>query len=181
MRRTRATAATKTAEGKADLAMAKQYLMDWISHLSPWVVIHGGPGTGKTTMLYALKNNLFNMAFYITLPDLQDRLHQYVYDNEMLSEFIAALHSAPVLLLDDLGLEYGKDQFTAQKLTAIINFRYIYASKLPVIVTTNYEPKNFTGSDDLNVRRLADRLLDGQSTDILQLRAESYRLATVFE
>ncbi len=92
-----------------------------------------------------------------------------------------AIQSAPVLLLDDLGAEYGKSQWTLQKVSSAIDHGYAHALQLPVVVTSNLLPQELVESGDLNVRRLADRLLDGQITQALHLTAPSFRKAAQFE
>lgn len=164
--------------GKKDLRDALVLVDYWVRQVDQWIFMTGGPGTGKTTMLYAAKETLGSLAFYITMPNFQDTLFSLKDDSAALADFMDTVKGAPVLLLDDLGLEYGKSPWTTSMVANVINHRYAFGSQLPVFVTSNLKSQDLVQSPDLHVRRIASRLIDGQHTSVVILHGEDFRVKT---
>jgi DNA replication protein DnaC len=103
-----------------------------------WLVLSGPSGFGKTHLAAAIVNErirLGNPAFYITTPDLLDRIRaSFNPDNEMpYDEFFDQIKNTPLLVLDDLGVQ-SATPWAKEKLDQLLTSRF--NGELPTIVVT---------------------------------------------
>jgi DNA replication protein DnaC len=101
-----------------------------------WLVLAGHGGSGKTHLAAAIVNERIKQgqpAFYITVPDLFDRLRaSYNPDSETpYDEFFEQVKSAPLLALDDLGVQSGTP-WAKEKLDQLLTSRY--NAGLPTVI-----------------------------------------------
>lgn len=165
-------------EGGQDLRDALKFIGQWENNPREWVYLwSNSPGTGKTTILYQLKRKFGPLAFYITAPDFQQDLFSRLGDNDAIAELLSYVKGVPILLLDDLGSEYDKSDWTYKMIFNVVNARYTFSSLFPVVVTSNVNPDHLVTSPDKSIQRLASRLIDGNSATILRLRGVDYRVA----
>ena len=146
------------------------YTKDKISRVARWImqptkrglILMGGYGTGKSTMLRALKR-VYSPCF--CLGDAQT-----VFDYYKTQGGCKYLED-PYLLLDDLGeeppkcLNYGEEAYPITRLLL-----YRYDRLLTTIIATNLDVK---GLEKTYGGRLADRLYE--QYQILPYEGESYR------
>jgi DNA replication protein DnaC len=138
----------------AEYAEATRLIWRWGQepHGAPWLVIAGGYGSGKSTRgALALRDRAEQgfVGLYVAVPDLLAKLRTGVADGNV-EAYIEGFRAAPVLFLDDLGVEKDTD-WTHEVLFRILDHRF--AQRAATIVTTNANP------DDLHDGRLADRLM----------------------
>lgn len=119
-----------------------------------WMLVLGTVGLGKTHMLRAINTALSPVAIYIAARDIEGAVHATRKD-DTLGEFINNLTFAPVLLLDDLGEEYG-GRLVKSVIDRVINARYEKFPKYPVVVASNFKTEDMIAY----LPRTADRLLD---------------------
>jgi DNA replication protein DnaC len=103
-----------------------------------WLVLSGSSGSGKTHLAAAIVNECIRQdqpAFYITAPDLLDHLRaSFNPDSEMpYDEFFDQVRNAPLLVLDDLGVQSGTS-WAKEKLDQLLTARF--NSELPTVIVT---------------------------------------------
>ena len=120
-------------------------------------------GTGKTYIAAALVNDLRKnvlCAMLYTVAGAMDAIRDTFGDQERHSALVRAMRTAPVLVLDDLGKEYTKnDSWAATEFYEVVNARWNNA--LPIIVTSNMTPIELRQTRYVTDREVAimDRLL----------------------
>lgn len=135
-----------------------------------WLLLEGTYGCGKTHLAAAVGNARLqyeDAVLFITTPDLLDHLRNtYGANSEMgYDEMFDRLRSAPMLILDDLGVE-NPSAWAQEKLFQLLNHRYTY--KLPTVITTNAD------LDALDPR-IRSRLLDDTIIHRVRISAPDYR------
>lgn len=136
----------------------KDFFRAWIEWPVLWAFIVGVPGSGKTHILSALDNIFSPWSLYITSADFESKAFQAtkgVGDVGTVEDFIQVLSTTPILLYDDLGLEYGSEYITAL-FRKVIDFRYQRAKTLPTVITSNHEVSALYNWDP----RITDRITD---------------------
>ena len=133
-----------------------------------WLVFSGPSGSGKTHLAAAIVNEHIEKgqpAFYITAPDLLDRLRasfnpdsQTPYD-----EFFEQVKNTPLLALDDLGVQSGTP-WAKEKLDQLLTARF--NAGLPTVIVTAVPLDSL---DD----RLRTRLTDARLCRVFILEEES--------
>ena len=103
-----------------------------------WLVLGGPSGSGKTHLAAAIVNERIRQgqpAFYITAPDLLDRIRaSFNPDSEMpYDEFFEQVRNAPLLVLDDLGVQSGT-AWAKEKLDQLLTSRF--NNELPTVIVT---------------------------------------------
>ncbi len=132
-----------------------------------WLVLSGPSGSGKTHLAAAVVNERIgngHPAFYITAPDLLDRLRSsFKPDSEVpYSEFFEQVRNAPLLALDDLGAQSGTP-FAKEKLDQLLTARFNAGLPTVVVAITPVEQM-----DD----RLRTRLTDPEFCRVYALDEE---------
>jgi DNA replication protein DnaC len=125
---------------------------------SGWIVLTGPSGCGKTHLAAAAAGRCIergHAALFMVVPDLLDHLRAaYQPGSEMAyDELFEVVRNAPVLILDDLGVQSGTE-WANEKLFQLINHRY--NTQLPTIFTTNLDLIAF---DQRLQTRLSDPML----------------------
>lgn len=108
-----------------------------------WLVFGGPSGSGKTHLAAAIVNERIKHglpAFYITSPDLLDRIRStFSPDADMpYSEFFENIKSAPLLVLDDLGVQYST-AFAKEKLDQLITARFNMGIPTVIVIAVSVE------------------------------------------
>jgi DNA replication protein DnaC len=138
-----------------------------------WLVFSGPSGSGKTHLAAAIVNERIEKgqpALYITTPDLLDRLRASINpDSETpYDEFFEQVKSAPLLALDDLGVQSGTP-WAKEKLDQLLTSRF--NASLPTVIVTAV---SLDSLDD----RLRTRLTDARLCRVFILEEES--LASIY-
>jgi hypothetical protein len=153
-----------------DLSEAIGVMQRFIDNPQGWITLLGGVGTGKTHMLTYTARMLYPMALYLSADDLEQKLYEAMSDNTV-PEMIDAISRAPILLLDDLGIEYGA-AFVAAKLRAIINRRYGLWQEFPTVVASNLSLVKLKEHD----ARISSRITDFEKCTVISLhKLSDYR------
>jgi DNA replication protein DnaC len=145
-----------------------------------WLVLCGSSGSGKTHLAAAIVNERIDKghpAFYITAPDLLDRLRSsFDPDSEMpYDDFFDQIRNAPLLVLDDLGAQ-AATPWAREKLDQLLTSRF--NNELPTVIVT------ITPVDELD-ERLRTRLTDARLCRVFvldeKLPASEYSWEPEFE
>ena len=135
-----------------------------------WMYVSGYFGTGKTHVLKAINTAFYPMALYVSARDLEQMTHKFRKE-DMLDFFYEALIDAPILILDDIGMEYG-GPLVKSIMEKVIDSRYEQFPDYPLIVASNMREEELPGY----IPRASDRMLDKAITDVHQLKTkQSFR------
>ena len=61
------------------------------------------------------------------------------------------------MAIDDLGVERDTEYMNEQ-ITAIVDA--LYRAKVPLVITSNYSPRQMTGENEIRRKRIYDRLIE---------------------
>lgn len=134
-----------------------------------WLLISGPYGVGKTHILRAINTQLFPIAIYISAQDVEDMIHEY-RKNDELGDLYHLLLRAPILLIDDLGIEYGGNLFKSM-IDRVIDGRIKRFPEKPTVIATNIPAQDIGNY----IERTGDRLLNLAHVDRAYIAAKSYR------
>jgi len=144
--------------------------MFWATEPVGVMVISGAYGCGKTHILQSINELLTPIALYITASDFEQKIFQHLGDSSLQS-FIRGVSLAPILLFDDLGMEYGSDIVNTQ-LVHVIDSRYRNLSLFPMAVATNKE-----STEIMYIDRIGSRLMQEQTLTWVSLKGvPDYRI-----
>lgn len=162
-----------TEDAKSKFVNHLEYIHQWTRKLSRWLVISGGYGTSKTTILSAIATELHPYALYVDSADFEQRVFDalnHKEDKPNINDLVTALSQHPVLLVDDLGAEYSS-RFPKSVLANIINKRYNFSEEYITVVTTNLTERELRRWDE----RMSDRLLDVHISAFISFTHDSWR------
>lgn len=138
-----------------------------------WLILAGPSGSGKTHLAAAIANQCIEdgrPAFYVTVPDLLDHLRssfspasEIPYD-----EFFEQVRSAPLLVLDDLGIQ-SSTAWAKEKLDQLLNHRF--GNQLPTVIVSIAPIASLD-------ERIRTRLLTPGFCQIFELGEEKSALST---
>lgn len=115
----------------------------------------GGFGTGKTFLAACIANALLDESFSVLMTNFPRLINTIHGMREGKQEYIDSLNKYSLLIIDDLGVE-RQSEYVAEIVQNIIDSRY--RAGLPVVITTNLSPKDFTETQDIAKSRLYSRI-----------------------
>ena len=117
------------------------------------IIFSGSVGTMKTTLAVACLQSVISQGYrgyFVSMPELLDIL--FSSEKQDRREFEKSVKSVGLLVIDDMGAEYGTD-WVVNKVDSIITHRY--NELLPTIITTNLTKEEMKGR---YMERVYDRL-----------------------
>ncbi len=120
-------------------------------------LLWGGVGTGKSYFAGCIANALMEREIPVRMTNFALILNDLTASFEGRNEYIARLCRAPLLILDDFGMERGTE-YGLEQVYNVIDSRY--RSKKPLIVTTNIPLHDLQHPQDTAHARIYDRLLE---------------------
>ena len=120
------------------------------------LILYGNTGTGKTYTACEIANALIDKGYPVLVTNFARILNtlQGTFDKQ---EYIDGFNRYQLLVIDDLGIErdtaYAKEQ-----VFSIIDSRY--RSGLPMVITTNLSMEKIKNPEDIENRRIYDRILE---------------------
>ena len=159
------------AELREPVAVVREYAEKLPVHLAKGegLVLRGPVGTLKTTLAVAVLQyclHLGERALFLTMPSLIDSIFSAkAVSPEDWLRFESRLRQVPLLVLDDLGAEWGSSYVTS-KIDAIFSERY--NRRKSTIVTTNLAGQALRS-------RYPDRIIDRlrETTQIITFNTET--------
>lgn len=153
-------------EYKSSMGKAVKAAKDFIIDPDKWLLYIGRVGIGKTHILKAI-NSAFNpIALYVSAGDLEQKVHEY-RKMDMLGDLYGILIRAPILLLDDLGMEYG-GALVRSAVDKIIDARYEKFQDRATVIATNL--KGFALK--AYIPRASDRIIDQAVTRVFSINSD---------
>ena len=141
----------------SDAAVRYAECWDDMAKNNKGILLHGDVGTGKTFLAGCIANDLYKrqVSVYATsIPRITNQLQGSFPERR--AELLRALSQCGLLILDDLGAE-RRTTTSAEQLFTVIDTRAL--AKRPLIVTTNLTVAEMEASQDLEQRRIYDRVL----------------------
>ena len=136
-------------------------------------LLWGGVGTGKSYFAGCIANALMEQEVAVRMTNFALILNDLTASYENRNEYIARLCRAPLLILDDFGMERGTE-YGLEQVYNVIDSRY--RSRKPLIVTTNIPLQDLQHPQDTAHARIYDRLLEMCAP--IRFSGENFRKAT---
>jgi DNA replication protein DnaC len=118
------------------------------------LLLYGGVGSGKTFYASCIVNKLSGMGYRCMMTSFY-RLLNMVWEVKERQKVLDELNEYDVLVIDDLGTE-KQSEFSHSLLYQLIDVRYL--SGLPLIITTNLTPKEFSDTSYFPLQRTVERI-----------------------
>ena len=136
-------------------------------------LLWGGVGTGKSYFAGCIANALMEQEVAVRMTNFALILNDLTASFEGRNEYISRLCRAPLLILDDFGMERGTE-YGLEQVYNVIDSRY--RSRRPLIVTTNLSLQDLQHPLDTAHARIYDRLLEMCAP--IRFSGENFRKAT---
>ena len=136
-------------------------------------LLWGGVGTGKSYFAGCIANALMEQEVAVRMTNFALILNDLTASFEGRNDYIARLCRAPLLILDDFGMERGTE-YGLEQVYNVIDSRY--RSRRPLIVTTNLSLQDLQHPQDTAHARIYDRLLEMCAP--IRFSGENFRKAT---
>ena len=136
-------------------------------------LLWGGVGTGKSYFAGCIANALMEQEVAVRMTNFALILNDLTASFEGRNEYIARLCRAPLLILDDFGMERGTE-YGLEQVYNVIDSRY--RSRKPLIVTTNLSLQDLQHPQDTAHARIYDRLLEMCAP--IRFSGDNFRKAT---
>ena len=119
-------------------------------------LLYGDAGTGKTFYAACVANAIIEKGQRPLMTNFAQVINN-VQSTWEKQEYINDLCKYDLLIIDDLGIE--RQTTTVQEIVFnVIDTRY--RSGLPMIITTNLTPQEFTKATDIGNKRIYDRIIE---------------------
>ena len=136
-------------------------------------LLWGGVGTGKSYFAGCIANALMEQEVAVCMTNFALILNDLTASFKGRNEYIARLCRAPLLILDDFGMERGTE-YGLEQVYNVIDGRY--RSRRPLIVTTNLSLQDLQHPQDTAHARIYDRLLEMCAP--IRFSGDNFRKAT---
>lgn len=120
------------------------------------LLLHGTVGTGKTYAACEVANALVDKGYPVMVTNFA-RLINTLQGTFEKQDYIDSLNRFVLLVIDDLGIERDTP-FAKEQVYNIIDSRY--RAGLPMIITTNLSMDKIKNPDDIENKRIYDRILE---------------------
>lgn len=121
------------------------------------LLLYGNVGTGKTFYAACVVNALIDKGYPCLMTNFSRLTNQIAGMWDGKQEYIDGLSMFALVAIDDLGVERDTE-YMSENVTTIIDS--LYRSKVPMIITSNYAPKQLTEACEIRKKRIYDRLLE---------------------
>ena len=160
-----------SAEQRNSLTTALDSSRAWAEAPDGWLTLFGETGSGKTHLAIAIAETRLSQGlpvFFTFVPELMDYLRYTFQPNSGVAydRVFDEVRNAPMLILDDLGVEYRSD-WAYEKLYQIIVHRHNL--RMPTVITTSMQVLDTTGP-------IVSRIRDELSGMLIRIDAPDYRV-----
>lgn len=136
------------------------------------LILYGSTGTGKTFFAEAIADALIKKGRFAMLSSVSGLVNAMSANyNENRSRILHYVRNVDLLVLDDYGTERDTS-FMNEHVFDVIDTRY--TSNRPLIITTNISPEAMRANNNINVKRIAERLME--SCVAIEIKGETRRV-----
>lgn len=121
------------------------------------LLLYGSVGTGKSFYAACIVNALIEKGYPCLMTNFSRLANKLSGMWEGKQEYIDSLTEFALVAIDDLGVERDTEYMNEQVTTIIDS---LYRARVPLIITSNYTPKQLTEDCEIRKRRVYDRLLE---------------------
>ena len=121
------------------------------------LLLYGNVGTGKSFLAACVVNALIDKGYPCLMTNFSRLTNELAGMWEGKQEYLDGLGRFALVAIDDLGVERDTE-YMNENVTTIIDC--LYRSNVPIIITSNYTPKQLTEDCEIRKRRVYDRLLE---------------------
>lgn len=121
------------------------------------LLLYGSVGTGKSFFAACVVNALIEKGYPCLMTNFSRLVNTINADFGQRQMHLDALAQFSLIAIDDLGVERDTD-YMNENVTTIIDS--LYRAGTPLIVTSNFTPKQLTADVDIRRKRVYDRLLE---------------------
>lgn len=121
------------------------------------LLLYGSVGTGKSFVAACIVNALIDMGYPCLMTNFSRLIDAVNAQWGERQTYLDSLSRFELIAIDDLGVERDTG-YTNENVTVIVDS--LYRAKVPLIITSNYTPKQLTGEDEIRRKRVYDRLLE---------------------
>lgn len=142
------------------LEKARRYAENWEQFRSDGVglLLFGGVGTGKSYAAGCIANALIDQGISVLFLNMTDAVNRLQSNHGAGREsYLKTLLGPELLILDDLGAERSTS-IGRERVFDVVNSRHL--SGKPMLITTNLSLGTMKNADDLDDRRVFDRVLE---------------------
>ena len=121
------------------------------------LLLYGPVGTGKSFLAACIVNALIDKGYPCLMTNFSRLTNTINGMWEGKQEYIDSLTRFSLIAIDDLGVERDTE-YMNESVTTIIDS--LYRAKVPVVITSNYTPRQLTEESEIRRSRVYDRLLE---------------------
>ena len=121
------------------------------------LMLYGNVGSGKSFAAACIANALIESGTPCLMTNFQRIVNELSNGFSGKQEYIENLQNFDLLIIDDFATE-RRTEYMTEQVTEVIDARY--RSKLPLIVTTNINPRDLMGADGIGEQRIYSRIMD---------------------
>lgn len=145
----------QTKFNERPLKIARRYVerFDLMYQKCQGMLFYGPPGTGKSYLAAAIANELMEMQKSIIMTSFVKILDKTAESESL----VDSLNQADLLIIDDLGAE-RETSYALERVYNVIDSRY--RANKPMLLTTNLGVDELKNSDNIQYRRVYDRILE---------------------
>ena len=121
------------------------------------IILYGSVGTGKSFLAACVVNELVSKGYACQMTTFSRLTNQIGAIWNGKQEYIDQIARLSLIAIDDLGVERDTE-YMNENITTILDS--LYAAKVPMIITSNYSPKQMTAETDIRRKRIFDRILE---------------------
>ncbi len=141
------------------------------------LILYGNTGAGKTFFAECIADALIKKGRFALLTSASNLVNEMIANyNENNARILNYIKNVDLLILDDYGTE-RETSFMSEKMFDIIDARY--SANRPMILTTNLSPEALKANTSINVKRIAERLMESCVT--IEVKGETRRVSRANE
>lgn len=129
----------------------------YLRRLGKGIILYGTVGTGKSFFAACIVNELVSKGYRCMMTTFSRLTNQIASLWDGKQEFIDDLARYDLIAIDDLGVERDTE-YMNENITTIVDA--LYRARVPLVITSNYTPKQMKGEGEIRRQRIYDRLLE---------------------